>query len=156
MTVDGHYPTGFQVKSKTTDGTDPSVEYFRKGSAASRLSVADFNREYFGSARHLHLSGVAAALSGESLALCHHAAREMRAMGKTISFDPNLRPVLWPSREVMIEQLNQLAFAADWVLPGLKEGQILTGQSTPEGIADFYLERGVQAVIIKTARTALV
>ena len=35
MTVDGHYPTGFQVKSKTTDGTDPSVEYFRKGSAAS-------------------------------------------------------------------------------------------------------------------------
>lgn len=157
MTVDGHYPTGFQVKSKTTDGTDPSVEYFRKGSAASRLSVADFNREYFGSARHLHLSGVAAALSGESLALCHHAAREMRAMGKTISFDPNLRPVLWPSREVMIEQLNQLAFAADWVLPGLKEGQILTGQSTPEGIADFYLERGVQAVIIKTGgrRTVL-
>ena len=47
----------------------------------------------------------------------------MRAMGKTISFDPNLRPVLWPSREVMIEQLNQLAFAADWVLPGLKEGR---------------------------------
>ncbi len=150
MTVDGHYPTGFQVKSKTTDGTDPSVEYFRKGSAASHLSVADFDPEYFGSARHLHLSGVAAALSSESLALCHHAAREMRAMGKTISFDPNLRPVLWPSREVMIEQLNQLAFAADWVLPGLKEGQILTGQSTPEGIADFYLERGVQAVIIKT------
>lgn len=150
VTVDGHYPTGFQVKSKTTDGTDPSVEYFRKGSAASHLSVADFNPEYFGSARHLHLSGVAAALSSESLALCHHAAREMRALGKTISFDPNLRPVLWPSREVMIEQLNQLAFAADWVLPELKEGQILTGQSTPEGIADFYLERGVQAVIIKT------
>lgn len=121
MTVDGHYPTGFQVKSKTTDGTDPSVEYFRKGSAASRLSVADFNREYFGSARHLHLSGVAAALSGESLALCHHAAREMRAMGKTISFDPNLRPVLWPSREVMIEQLNQLAFAADCAA-GVKRG----------------------------------
>lgn len=148
--MDGHYPTGFQVKSKNIDGTDPNVEYFRKGSAASHLSTADFNRDYFGSARHLHLSGVAAALSGQSLELCNHAAREMRAMGKTISFDPNLRPVLWSSQQVMIEQLNKLAFAADWVLPGLKEGQILTGQSTPEGIADFYLERGVQAVIIKT------
>ena len=144
VTVDANYPTGFQIKSKTSDGTDPSVEYFRKGSAASHLSVDDFNRDYFGSARHLHLSGVAAALSGQSLALCNHAAREMRAMGKTISFDPNLRPVLWSSQQVMIEQLNKLAFAADWVLPGL------TGQSTPEGIADFYLERGVQAVIIKT------
>ncbi|EPA9113244.1 MAG: sugar kinase [Serratia liquefaciens] len=150
VTVDANYPTGFQIKSKTSDGTDPSVEYFRKGSAASHLSVDDFNRDYFRSARHLHLSGVAAALSGQSLALCNHAAREMRAMGKTISFDPNLRPVLWSSQQVMIEQLNKLAFAADWVLPGLKEGQILTGLSTPEGIADFYLERGVQAVIIKT------
>ncbi|NYA40009.1 sugar kinase [Serratia fonticola] len=149
VTVDGRYPTGFQLKSKNTDGTDPSVEYFRKGSAASHLSTADFDRGYFAGARHLHLSGVAAALSAESLELCHFAAAEMRALGKTISFDPNLRPVLWSSRELMIEQLNKLACAADWVLPGLKEGQILTGQSTAEGIADFYLERGVQAVIIK-------
>ncbi|CAI1964817.1 sugar kinase [Serratia fonticola] len=150
VTVDSRYPTGFQLKSKNTDGTDPSVEYFRKGSAASHLSTADFDRDYFAGARHLHLSGVAAALSAESLELCHFAAAEMRAQGKTISFDPNLRPVLWSSRELMIEQLNKLACAADWVLPGLKEGQILTGQSTAEGIADFYLERGVQAVIIKT------
>ncbi|HHQ6579464.1 TPA: sugar kinase [Serratia fonticola] len=150
VTVDDHYPTGFQLKSKNTDGTDPSVEYFRKGSAASHLSTADFDRDYFAGARHLHLSGVAAALSAESLELCQFAAAEMRALGKTISFDPNLRPVLWSSRELMIEQLNKLACAADWVLPGLKEGQILTGQSTAEGIADFYLERGVQAVIIKT------
>ena len=48
---------------------------------------------------------MAAALSSQSLALCHHAAREMRAMGKTISFDPNLRPVLWPSREVLPEKV---------------------------------------------------
>ncbi|WP_235589649.1 carbohydrate kinase family protein, partial [Salmonella enterica] len=32
----------------------------------------------------------------------------------------------------------------------LKEGMILTGQQTPEAIADFYLRHGVKAVIIKT------
>jgi len=42
VTLDGRYPTGFQLKSKVTDGTDPIVEYFRKGSAASHLSVEDF------------------------------------------------------------------------------------------------------------------
>ncbi|MBW7984228.1 sugar kinase [Enterobacillus tribolii] len=149
VTVDDAFPTGFQLKSKAENGTDPKVEYFRKGSAASHLSVADFDRAYFAGARHLHLSGVAAALSPESLALSNHAAAEMRAMGKTISFDPNLRPVLWPSQQVMCEKLNELAFQADWVLPGLKEGQILTGRDTPEAIADFYLEQGVRAVIIK-------
>jgi len=150
VTLDGRYPTGFQLKSKVTDGTDPIVEYFRKGSAASHLSVEDFNPVWFTAARHLHLSGVAAALSSSSYALLDHAAGAMKAAGKTISFDPNLRPVLWKSEAEMVEKLNHLAFQADWVLPGVKEGQILTGEKTPEGIADFYLNRGVKAVILKT------
>lgn len=147
---DARYPTGFQLKSKVDDGSDPLVEYFRKGSAASHLSVEDFNSDYFGAARHLHLSGVAAALSASSLALLKHSAKEMRARGKTISFDPNLRPVLWRSEEEMRQQLNHLAEYADWVLPGEKEGYILTGYRQPEAIADFYLDKGVKAVVIKT------
>ncbi|ROR08798.1 sugar kinase [Erwinia sp. JUb26] len=150
VTLDARFPTGFQLKSKVDDGSDPLVEYFRKGSAASHLSCDDFNRDYFGAARHLHLSGVAAALSDSSLALAKHAAQEMKAMGKTISFDPNLRPVLWSSEREMVTQLNELASYADWVLPGIKEGNILTGYDQPEAIADFYLAMGVKAVIIKT------
>jgi len=150
VTTDPRYPTGFQLKSKTGDGADPLVEYFRKGSAASHLSVADFNHDYFGSAQHLHLSGVAAAISDSSLALSKYAAQEMKRLGKTLSFDPNLRPVLWSSEHEMVKQLNTLAGYADWVLPGISEGKILTGYSQPEAIADFYLEMGVKAVIIKT------
>ncbi|WP_455426456.1 sugar kinase [Dryocola sp. LX212] len=150
VTTDERYTTGFQLKSKVEDGTDPIVEYFRKGSAASHLSVEDFNEAYFFSARHLHLSGVAAALSDSSLELLNHTAKAMKAKGKTISFDPNLRPVLWKSEAEMVQQLNQLALQADWVLPGVKEGVILTGQKTPEGIADFYLDKGVKTVVLKT------
>lgn len=150
VTVDDRYPTGFQLKSKAENGTDPIVEYFRKGSAASHLSCDDFNSECFLAARHLHLSGVAAALSASSLELLHFAARTMRAAGKTISFDPNLRPSLWRSEQEMVTQLNKLAVQADWVLPGLREGTILTGHTTPEAIADFYLDKGVQIVVIKT------
>ncbi|MBN6045612.1 sugar kinase [Citrobacter sp. ku-bf4] len=150
VTLDERYATGFQLKSKVENGTDPIVEYFRKGSAASHLSVADYNEAYFSSARHLHLSGVAAALSASSYELLAHTARTMKAQGKTLSFDPNLRPVLWKSEAEMVEKLNRLAFQADWVLPGLKEGMILTGQQTPEGIADFYLRHGVKAVVLKT------
>lgn len=150
VTTDMRYPTGFQLKSKVDDGSDPLVEYFRKGSAASHLSPADFNPDYFSSARHLHLSGVAAALSDSSLALLQQAAQAMKAQGKTISFDPNLRPVLWSSQQEMVKQLNGLAQFADWVLPGIKEGQILTGYTQPEAIADFYLAMGVNAVVIKT------
>ncbi|MEX3020442.1 sugar kinase [Kluyvera sp. STS39-E] len=150
VSVDEHHTTGFQLKSKVENGTDPIVEYFRKGSAASHLSVDDYHESYFSSARHLHLSGVAAALSASSYALLAHTAHSMKAQGKTLSFDPNLRPVLWKNEAEMVEKLNHLAFQADWVLPGLKEGMILTGQQTPEGIADFYLHHGVKAVVLKT------
>ncbi|MFX5660483.1 PfkB family carbohydrate kinase, partial [Acinetobacter baumannii] len=121
------FRTAIQLKAKAVDGADPAIEYYRKGSAASHLSLEDFDPAYFGAARHLHATGIAPALSPTTMAFAHHAMEFMRAQGKTISFDPNLRPMLWPSREVMAQQLNALAFKADWVLPGLSEGTLLTG-----------------------------
>ena len=149
VTVDARYPTGFQLKSKHDDGSDPAVEYFRKGSAASHLSLDDYAADYALGARHLHLTGVAPAISASSCELAFHLAQEMRAAGKTISFDPNLRPTLWPSREAMVASLNALAALADWVLPGIGEGRTLTGFDKPEDIARFYLEAGARGVIVK-------
>ncbi|SAL73794.1 ribokinase-like domain-containing protein [Caballeronia choica] len=149
VTLDDRYPTGFQLKSKNDDGSDPAVEYFRKGSAASHLSLDDYAADYVTGARHLHLTGVAPAISATSCELAFHMAREMRAAGKTISFDPNLRPTLWPSREAMAESLNALAALADWVLPGVSEGLALTGYDKPEDIARFYLDQGAKGVIVK-------
>ncbi|MBN3753542.1 sugar kinase [Paraburkholderia sp. Tr-20389] len=149
VTTDARYPTGFQLKSKNDDGSDPAVEYFRKGSAASHLSLVDYVGDYVLPARHLHLTGVAPAISRSSRELAFHLAREMRQAGKTISFDPNLRPTLWPSREAMATALNELATFADWVLPGIGEGEILTGYTQAEDIAQFYLDRGAKGVVVK-------
>ncbi|MRT01034.1 sugar kinase [Ralstonia pickettii] len=149
VAVDPQYPTGFQLKSRADDGSDPRVEYFRKGSAASRLSRADYAADYVLSARHLHLTGVAPAISASSCELAFHLAREMRAAGRSISFDPNLRPTLWPSATEMVSTLNALALLSDWVLPGLAEGRQLTGHDTPADIARFYLDRGARGVAIK-------
>jgi 2-dehydro-3-deoxygluconokinase len=49
----------------------------------------------------------------------------------------------------MREVINALAAQADWVLPGLEEGEILTGESTPEGVAAFYRAQGSQLVVVK-------
>ena len=75
--------------------------------------------------------------------------KKARANGASISFDPNLRPSLWDSEDAMRKTLNALAALSDWVLPGLSEGQLLTGQKTPYDIAGYYLDQGASAVIIK-------
>lgn len=141
--------TGFMFKGRVDDGSDPPIEYHRQGSAASMLGADDVPLEWIGHARHLHATGVFAALTPNTLAATQTAMTFMRAKNKTISFDPNLRPALWASESLMRNTLNALAAQADWVLPGLDEGRLLTGCKTPEDIAQFYRAKGVRGVVVK-------
>ena len=146
---DASQRTGFQFKGRVTDGSDPPVEYHRKGSAASHMSLADVDEAWLRSARHLHATGVFAAISASSLLAAHKTLDVMRAAGRTISFDTNLRPTLWPSIEVMCREINALAAKADWVLPGIEEGLLLTGHDKPDAVARFYRDRGASLVVVK-------
>lgn len=146
--LSNEYPTGFQLKAKVSEG-DPEVQYFRKGSAASHLHPDDLVEQYFQSTRHLHMTGIPLALSSSTRAFALRALETMKQAGKSISFDPNLRPSLWRSKEEMVRVINEFAVQTDTVLPGLEEGQILTGLTLPEDIAAFYLDKGVEKVVIK-------
>lgn len=146
--TDPAHPTGFQLKSLEEHGADPRVEYFRRGSAASRLSVNNIAPALL-KARHLHATGIPPALSASARELSQVLMSQMRAAGRSLSFDPNLRPSLWDSEKQMISEINRLAVQAHWVLPGLSEGRLLTGLQDPADIAAFYLDQGVEAVVIK-------
>ncbi|MGI4776705.1 MAG: sugar kinase [Janthinobacterium lividum] len=146
---DASQRTGFQFKGRVTDGSDPPVEYHRKGSAASRMTPDDVDVEWLRSARHLHATGVFPAISATTLPAAVKTMDTMRAAGRTISFDPNLRPTLWASADAMRAAINDLASRADWVLPGIEEGLLLTGESTPESIAAFYRALGAKLVVVK-------
>lgn len=148
VAVDPLHPTGFQLKSREEAGADPQVEYFRKGSAASRLSIAAISPALL-QARHLHATGIPPALSDATHELSVELMTQMRKAGRSVSFDPNLRPSLWASQAQMIGAINALAALADWVLPGLGEGRLLTGYDDPADIAAFYLDQGAEAVAIK-------
>ena len=146
--IDPAYPTGFQLKSREDQGQDPQVEYFRRGSAASHLSVADIRLELL-KAQHLHATGIPPALSASARELSFELMTRMAAAGRSVSFDPNLRPSLWSSEKQMIEDINALAALAHWVLPGLGEGRLLSGYQEPRDIAAFYLDQGAAVVAIK-------
>lgn len=140
--------TGLMLKGYTAHG-DPEIAYYRKGSAASKISTHQIDKLDLFGAEWLHVTGVFPAVSGSALAAVKRLVSRAQALDLTISFDPNLRPQLWESEKVMVSTLNSLASCANTVLPGLAEGKILTGQDTPEGIAAFYHEKGVQNVIVK-------
>jgi len=149
VVCDAAQRTGFMIKGRAAGGGDPAIEYHRSGSAASLFEPAQIDVAWLTSARHLHATGIFPALSDNCLATARRSLQLMRAAGRTISFDPNLRPTLWPSPEHMREVTNELAAQADWVLPGIEEGRFLTGADTAEGVARFYRERGAKLVVVK-------
>ena len=149
VVCDASQRTGFMFKGRVADASDPPIEYHRQGSAASQLGPDDIDAAWIAGARHLHVSGVFPALSARTLAATRKAMALARAAGATIGFDPNLRPTLWPSLERMRETINDLATQADWVLPGIEEGRLLTGCDTPEAVAQFYRQRGARSVVVK-------
>jgi 2-dehydro-3-deoxygluconokinase len=153
LLTDAQHGTGFMLKGWTVDGSDPPIEYHRRGSAASHMGLVDWYALHTDAAfpaRHLHLTGITPALSQSTRELVFELARQARTAGASVSFDPNLRPRLWPSQAAMVDCINDLAVqAGGTVLPGLAEGRLLTGLQHPQDIADFYLRQGASQVLVK-------
>lgn len=146
--IDPVYQTGFYLKNKVLEG-DPEIFYYRKNSAASHLCPEDVNKVDFTGAKWLHVTGISPALSESCRAAVFRSIERAREYGMTVSFDPNIRVSLWKTTEEMQECMNRIAALSDYILPGIKEGKILTGLDTVDEIADFYLNMGCKGVIIK-------
>lgn len=146
---DAAHSTGLMFKARAVGGADPTVEYYRRASAASHMSTADADRVGMQGLRHLHATGITPALSEGCHQLAVHLMTQARRHAASISFDPNLRPSLWRTEQHMRETLNALAAQADWVMPGLAEGRLLSGRESAADIAAFYMDLGVRAVFIK-------
>jgi 2-dehydro-3-deoxygluconokinase len=117
VAIDSEHATGFMRKSRTDDGSDPQIEYFRRSSAASHMRATELDKAYCGDARHLHLTGIYVAVSPVTREMIFELATQARQTGQSISFDPNLRPGLWRSQGEMLDCLNRLSSLSDWVLP---------------------------------------
>ncbi|MGY3748588.1 sugar kinase [Vagococcus acidifermentans] len=150
ITQTSDYWTAFQLKERVSEG-DPNIYYFRKGSAAAHFDPAILDKVDFSEVKFAHLSGIFPAISKQALTSFRYFIRLLEKHDIRTTFDPNLRPQLWESREVMVETINELASHAEIVLPGINEGEILMGSRNPEAIADFYLANGdkTQVVIVK-------
>lgn len=148
ITFDSINKTGLMLKSKCSDG-DPVTEYYRKGSAFSHITPEDIDNVNFDGIEILHVTGIPPALSLSCREATYRLIERAKEKGVYVTFDPNLRPALWESQEVMVNVLNDLAKKCDLILPGVAEGLILTGSDDVEKIADFYQSIGINEVVIK-------
>jgi 2-dehydro-3-deoxygluconokinase len=147
VVFDREHPTAVFFKERQYS-QEPKVYYYRKGSAASHLQPEDVSEELIAKAKFLHVTGITPALSSSCREALYQAIGKARKHRVTIVFDPNIRLKLWSQKEAA-EVLMDIAGRCDIVLPGWEEGQILTGEETPERIGERLLQNGAGAVVVK-------
>ncbi|WP_191872119.1 sugar kinase [Streptomyces filipinensis] len=143
---DAARPTGVYFRTAGDRGTGAhEVAYYRAGSAASAMSVANVDRAAVRAGRILHLSGITAALS-EACRTLLHTLTAPRPGRPVLSFDVNHRPALWRTAEGPLVLLD-LARRADLVFVGEDEAEEAWGiTGGPEAIGRALPEPGVLVV----------
>ena len=128
VAVSDDAPTGLMLKG--APGTQPRVQYYRRGSAASEMAPTNVDVAQCLDSAVLHLTGITPALSDTCRALVDEL---LDTPATTIrSFDLNWRPALWPTTPG--DLLAHVANRADVVFVGLDEAEAVWGLTAPSDV----------------------
>jgi 2-dehydro-3-deoxygluconokinase len=141
-------PTGMMLKEHR-GGRPSRVRYYRRGSAASRLSPRDVDDALVAAADVLHLTGITPALGPGPRAAAEHAISVAREAGTLVSFDVNHRRTLWSDEEASTV-LAGLVARADLVFAGAEEAALVLGSAAPEAeLAAGLAALGPRTAVVK-------
>jgi len=131
---DAEAPTGVMFKDPDAEGS--SVYYYRRGSAASRMSPGHLSTQRLAGTRIVHTTGITPALSPSCREMVDQLFADARTAGAQVSFDVNDRRALW-SKEDAAATLARFANAADISFVGRDEAERIWGTATASEIRAF-------------------
>lgn len=147
-TVPGRRPGLYLIHQ--ADG-DRHFTYWRDRSAAKLLADDRTALDAaLAGADLVYFSGITLAiLDDHARGRLLHAIVTARDNGARVAFDPNVRPALWSSPEVMRSVLTVGATLSDIVLPTHSDEKPIFGDQNPAETATRYLDLGVSEVVVK-------
>jgi 2-dehydro-3-deoxygluconokinase len=146
---DSEAPTGLYFKEWRALG-QLRVYYYRAGSAASRMRFDELDLEYLLSGEILHLTGIAAAFSESCHDLIERLLTAANERGVTVSFDVNVRRLLFEGRDPR-KILGPLAARADLLFLSDDEAELLFGGSDPGSLQEARRDIRAETVVVHRA-----
>jgi 2-dehydro-3-deoxygluconokinase len=150
--LDSEASTGLYFKEWRALG-QLRVYYYRAGSAASRMRFDELDLEYLLSGEILHLTGITAALSESCHDLIERLLSTANERGVTVSFDVNVRRLLFEGRDPR-KVLGPLAARADLLFLSDDEADLLFGGSDPDSLREARRDIRAETVVVHHAKGA--
>lgn len=151
VTRDADGPTGVFFK-EFRRLNDTRVYYYRKDSAASKMTADLLPEDAIQDAAYLHITGITPALGESCRLIIDKAIRIAKENGTKIVFDPNIRLKIWADENEARHFIKKYASQSDIVMPGVSEAEFLFGSHTPEQFVDHFHELGVKTVMMKLGK----
>lgn len=152
--VDAGAPTGLMLKTTPRAGVTV-VDYYRRGSAASRLEPHDLDGAGIEDAGILHVTGVTLALSESTRATVFAAIDRARAAGVLVSFAVNHRSKLWAAAEATPLYLR-VAASTDILFASEEEARMLASAADAPPLARALSSLGpAEAIVTRGALGAV-
>ena len=136
--LDTNHFTTFAFVSLMLDGERDFV--FNRGADAA-LTVEEVSQIDLSETHIIHFGSATAFLDGPLNAAYYHLLEAAKTEGKTISFDPNYRHLLFGDKQArFIEQSWTFLQAADFTKLSDEEAMLITGKDSLEEAADNLLK----------------
>lgn len=128
---------------------DRSFSFYRNPGADMLLKDSDVDEEILNNSAIFHFGSVSMTKEPARSATLK-TAEKAKAMGKTISYDPNLRPPLWDSLDEAKEIMSKGLPYADILKISEEELEFLTGDKDPETGSRLLYDKYKTPVILVT------
>ncbi|MDF9746584.1 carbohydrate kinase family protein [Natrinema salsiterrestre] len=129
---------------------DREFTFYRDGTADTRLEPGRIDDETLSDCEWVHTGGVTLA-SGSSRDATLDLLERAAAADCTASFDPNLRPELWPDTETFASVVRDALAHADVCVATVEELEVLGfAGETPTAVANAAVERGPIHTVLVT------
>ena len=147
MLTDKDARTTLAVVSLSETG-ERSFSFYRKNCADTLLSSDEIGMDLLAGTRFLHFGSVS--LTDEpSRSATIFAAEKAKALGATVTYDPNYRANLWESEAQAVKQMKSVLSIVDILKISDEELPLLTGTDDPAaGTKQLYDEYGIPLILL--------
>jgi len=147
--VDG--TNGLYVISASAGDDSKDFAYYRKKTAATRLSVDDISADYIQKASLIYSTGVTQSLSISAREAVLKAFRLAKENNLITAYDPNFSSKLWSEEEAK-EAFEEISGYIDIIFLNVKyDSKIVIDSASINNTIKYLWDKGISTVIVKSS-----
>lgn len=146
LKISKEVPTTLAFVHLNSEG-ERSFSFYRNPGADMMISENDLNLSIIKNCRIFHFGSISLT-SGLSRNATYLAVKVAKTNGSIISYDPNYRPLLWPSEEEAVSIMKSGLKGVDIIKVSEEELELLTGTNNLEKGSAMLYEKGINVIMV--------